>query len=269
MEFKTLCCAASGVMLYLDMQEGATRMEYTKYVSLANGSRSAAAMLRAVEKYQFTGRCVSGDSWFGGPISAIALSTMGLHSLLVIKDFRRFGFAEARVLLEDELKKQSLASGLSEELFVERGAYLVGVSGSATTTFTVPQVGVAAEPKEFTLTATANVTNEHTVVVMGTVLQNEEGGVFKEVVKHRLTAGGTVGPVRNETRQSGMHAMYRKTYGCVDTHNHERQGLLAMHRSLHTDSWIERTNGELHGIVATNVRCFLECNPDQPGKVKL
>lgn len=80
---KTMCCAASGVLLQVEIMESKEDSSSKKFV--AEYGATTACTLRLVEPYFRTGRVVVGDSWFGSYKTVCVLRERGLYAIVCVK----------------------------------------------------------------------------------------------------------------------------------------------------------------------------------------
>lgn len=75
-EYKTACCAVSGVMIAAETEEGKQQMKQKRFVG--QHQHHTAVSLRLVEKLFGSGCVIVGDSWFSSVNTAVAMKENGL-----------------------------------------------------------------------------------------------------------------------------------------------------------------------------------------------
>jgi hypothetical protein len=87
-EFKDVADPYTGIILFLELQEGRDAMRAKEWS--AEYGAGAACTLRMTRFWHGSGRTVIADSWFGSFICCIALWMVGLYSIMMVKTAYRF-----------------------------------------------------------------------------------------------------------------------------------------------------------------------------------
>ena len=82
-ELKTVCDVESGIMVFIELQEGKRRMEVMDFTD--EWQHTTACTLRCLRNWKDSQAAVIGDSWFASVTTAVALRTMGLHFIGNVK----------------------------------------------------------------------------------------------------------------------------------------------------------------------------------------
>jgi hypothetical protein len=210
-EVKNLCDGLSGVMLYLELQEGKTRMAAKKYcdeykattattLRLADFAGLGEQHLREEDKVQ---RLLVGDSWFAGYATAKALmDELGVHFVGNVKTAHR-GYPIDQ--LRWDLSKTQRGDHVVYKLEGEEHMYAVGWNDHHFKTFVATggtsAAGITAKRKR----------------------QTDTGQTFYKEVK------------RPKVMQD-----YYEACGQIDLHNNFRQGQLRLEKFFRTHKWHTR-----------------------------
>jgi len=196
---KTTCCGVSGVMVHMELVEGATvdskKWGHNKFKA------TTACTLRLVRPWWGTGRVVIGDAWFGSLRTVEELREVGLYSIMCVKQ----GSAG--------YPKQVL-----RECMRERGEQRFFVAYTTFTDGGVLPVWAGGHMDKQPLMLCAST---------GTSLP----GPKKVRYRSKLHAGSIV-RTRYELEQPSMHATYRAYAPAVDQFNK-----LALQPGTLTDIW--------------------------------
>ena len=87
-EFKNVADPYTGIILFLELQEGRDAMRAKQWS--AEFGAGAACTLRMTRFWHGTGRTIIADSWFGSFLCAIALHGVGLYCIMMVKTAYRF-----------------------------------------------------------------------------------------------------------------------------------------------------------------------------------
>jgi len=103
LEFKTVCCCVTGIMINFEAQEGKDIMKHARHIKLLN--KSTAWVMRLMEPWFGSERTVVADAAFGQVRAVVALRGKGLYMLCNIKQCHKY-FPKAK-LKEDTPAFQS------------------------------------------------------------------------------------------------------------------------------------------------------------------
>ena len=88
LEFKTVCCSVTGIMVNFEAQEGKDIMQYGKFVKEVN--KSSAWCLRLSEPWHHTHRTLIADAALGQVRAVVALREHGLYMICNVKMCHKF-----------------------------------------------------------------------------------------------------------------------------------------------------------------------------------
>lgn len=225
-EFKTLCCATTGFMLRLELNEGKDVSAQLDFYS--EFGATTATVLRLCERYKGSGRVVVGDSWFASVKTAVALHKWGLYFIGPIKTATR-SYPKAFLL----------AQPLSE-----RGKHFC--------------LQATHEGVHLTALVWRDKKTKLFVATCGATIDSPD-----PIVRERLRFEGGQVVSKNLTVQRPMLVKdYFDAAKAIDVHNHLRQGTLALERNFGTHTWWHRVFLTLIGVVVTNsYRAFVHFHP--------
>jgi hypothetical protein len=86
-EFKSLADPYTGIILFLEIQEGKDAMRAKDWCRELGAG--AACTMRMTRSWHGSGRTIIGDSWFGSFKCALALAGVGLFSIMMVKTAHR------------------------------------------------------------------------------------------------------------------------------------------------------------------------------------
>jgi hypothetical protein len=236
LELHTLCCAISGILVWLEPYEGKEPMGQARYCDFYG--KSIALTLRMCENYFTSGKVVIADSWFGSVACAIALRTKGLFSVMNVKTATK-NFPKDAILAEvgeikgddeDSRKKRAERRGKSIA-FTQK----VNLGGG----------------RETTLLAAGN--NKKLPLMLITTCLTMLPGLEHNKVWTVNMADGSVEKRSRKTAQPEVHALYRLWMNIVDVHNKLRQGVVSMADVWQTIDWEKRHFAEGLGFWEVNV----------------
>ena len=215
-EFKTVCDGESGVMMYMEVQEGAVRMARKPFLDQYKPTTACTLRLVSGAAPNTDGkkRTVYADSWFMSMETRDALSEeLGYHSVGCIKTAHRDFPAEAlRWTLKD----------------TERGTHVVFKN-------------------ELSDTWAIGWNDVHFKLYLATCGQPTPG---EPASKMRQRADGRNTSI--DVPRPSVVAEYAKNMGGVDMHNRFRQGYMALHKVWRTTTWQNRIVGEVLATCAVD-----------------
>lgn len=227
-ELKTTGDALSGVLLFVEIQEG--KEAHAKQEFYKEFGHTTATTLRMNKAWAGSKRVVYGDSWFAGVKTAVQMLERGLHFMGDVKTNTKGYPVEA----------------LEEATGEERGAWAV-----FETTVTL---GNGDERKLFAISHRRGSEVHKFISTCGTTLPgNAHVGTFddeeEEGVPHVL-----------ERKCPKVLNDCTLAQPVIDRHNRYRQFILALEKRILTNSFSLRFGTTMHGIVFTNaffgLRCF-------------
>jgi hypothetical protein len=236
LELHTLCCAVSGILVWLEPYEGKEPMGKAKYCD--NYGKSIALTLRMCENYFTSGKVIIADSWFGSVACAIALRTKGLFAVMNVKTATK-NFPKDAILEEvGEIKGDDAES--RKKRAERRGKSIA---------FT-QKVNLGGG-RETTLLAAGN--NKKLPLMLITTCLTMLPGLEHNKVWTVNMADGSVEKRSLKTTQPEVHALYRLWMNIVDVHNKLRQGVVSMADVWQTVDWEKRHFAEGLGFWEVNV----------------
>ena len=250
LELHTLCCGLCGILLWFEVYEGKTAMETKDYCAeqkMKLGDKgpwkSVALTLRLVQPWFNTGRVLIADSWFGSVPCILALYSVGLFAVMMVKTAHKdYPKQELLDLLGYDKKKKLCPKERRGEHFGFSRDYEVGSS------------------KCTVLAAGHN--SKKPVMVIATASTLNKADDYKKTWTRFDAAGNMVHFVLCVTTTM-VHALYHRFFHLVDVHNHLRQGEVAMADVWATKDWAHRHFAEGLGFWEVNVfKALVYFHPD-------
>jgi hypothetical protein len=217
LEIRNVCCATTGILLRLELQEGKDTMQALQD-NKKFGSGTASA-IRLTSPWHGTKRTLAGDSAFGSVKTAREMRRRGLHFIGLVKTATR------------EYPKAWLA----KYKFPSRGSHVVMKAKDADGT-TFFACGWSDRTVK-TFISTCSTTLAAKVPALKPRYQLVHGQptrVYKEVPRPAVAED------------------YFDAANGIDVHNHYRQGSLGLEMSWRTHTWWHRTFATLLGMTATD-----------------
>jgi len=234
-ECKCSADAESGIMLRLEIQEGAASMRQKKFQS---GDEQypfhTAVTLRAVEPWHRSHRLVVADSAFSSVATAIAMLQHGLHFAGIVKTaYKGFPVDEFK-RWEDTTPKSAKgeAKAMTTNVLIDSQEHKL----------------LAVDWRSFKMKR-----------IIATCSNLDPG--MPHMVQRTCTAidsaSGDSRKVRymKEVPRPKVVQLLFDNFSAVDVHNHSRQGTLALERSWKTNAWWHRVFVTVLGVIYTD--CFL------------
>ena len=219
-EMKCLCCGVSGIMLFLEIQEGKQRMANKPYVHEL--AATAACTKRMVVGGGFTGtsRVVLGDSWFASFKTARALREIGVYFIGLVKTAtRNFPMHALRTLVATADAHRGDHAVMQTEINGDRYIAVGWMRSNKR-----PNCYIAS---------------------CGVTLPAAKRACVKRHDQH--------GNVENfEFDRPSLVQTYSSACGLIDNHNMLRQGILKLEKKWVTQQWWIRVITTVIGICVTD-----------------
>ena len=219
-EGHTTACTESGVLVFYEIYEGATRMEAKEYV--AEWGKNPAKALRCVENWFRSNRLVLVDSGFASVELSRALAENGMFMIGNVKSAHT-GYPKDWLLSQVPIR--GARAVCSAELTLSDGS-------------TVSLLAAADRDKQpMALLGTGGTSGEGNPKVRNFTTIRADGTYF----------------VREATlNQMHIHEIYRSGFNTLDKHNAYRQGGNSFEGSWHTQKWWVREYAGLLGMSEVN-----------------
>ena len=214
-EIRCLIDGKTLVMLQLELQESKEEMAKKRFLEEVNYLAGTAGTLRLAEPWFNSGRTIYGDSAFASVNTAFHLRRYGLHFMGLVKtahrEFPKRYFKEQKI---------EMRSGATVHAWTKKG--------------------------DFHLFAACwwDKTQKQFISTCGT---NEPAPPHKRV--RYILENGINHRIFKETQTTAIPHEYFSFAQKVDVHNHRRQGILAMERTIQTQKWEFRLICTLLGII--------------------
>lgn len=224
-ELKSACDGESGIMLRLEIQEGAEAMKDKKWANMYK--YHTAVTLRLTEPWHGSNRTVNGDSAFASFVTAIALLGVGLFfrgivktasSLFPMKWFKRWGDTNPRRGANVQVKTTTIVGGVS------RAVMAIG--------------WMCKLPKYFVSTC-----------------GNGLAAAVQKVQRTKRVLVEGIWDTEHYTKETAWPNMVRDLFvyfSVIDVHDHYRQGTLAMEVHIKTKCWWLRVFSTIIGMIYTD-----------------
>ena len=215
LELKTICDAETGVMLYVEMQEGAVRMARKKYCNDMKATTACTARLvEGADPGDGKKRTVYADSWFTGVETFERISELfDCHLVGPVKTNHAEFPAEAM--------RWTLVGS-------ERGDKVV----------------FKCEGEDLWAVGWNDIHFKLYLASCGTVLPGPPAQKMRQRADGRNTSIDVPRP--------SVVAEYALNMGRVDQHNRYRQGTMALHKTWKTNTWQHRMLNELFALTAVD-----------------
>jgi hypothetical protein len=229
-EYKALADGYSGVLIKLEVMEGAERMNKLEYADRFNAGTASLLRLTKSTSIQDSWRVVVGDSAFGSVPCAVAMDVeRGLYFMGAIKTAHAFFPAKYLHTLVSNAKRgycHTLQSAY-ESRNGEKRVILATVWNDKKDKLIISTCGTTSPAQDSVRPRT-------------TVRVDSETG---ELVTYKY---------KKTVPRSNIVFKFHEYFGAVDIHNHLRQGSLAFERNWKTKKFSHRFFMTLLGICITN-----------------
>jgi hypothetical protein len=197
LEFKTVCCGVTGVMINFEPQEGKDIMKWHDYVKGVN--KSSAWCLGLCEPWFNTHRTLVANAAFGQGKAVVAMLEKGIYMLCNVKQCHKY-------FPKQELKTKTPAFR----------------SNSECTTLTLQSKLALKGGKEVQLIACGwRATNNMVVTYLGSCGLTTLGDARKKK-RHQLLQSGKTKTINYTVQRPGMGSEYQEHMGQVDGWNYLR-----------------------------------------------
>ena len=197
LEFKTVCCAVTGVMINMEPQEGKDIMKWHPYVKEVN--KSSAWCLRLCSPWFWSKRTLVADAAFGQVRAVVALMEKGLYMLCNVKQCHKF-FPKA------VLKEQTPPFR----------------SNNQCTTLTLQAKYTLSTGEEVKMQACGwRATNNMVVTYLGSCGLTTPG-VARAKKRYQLLKNGNHKTIKYKVQRPGMGSEYQGKMGAVDGWNYQK-----------------------------------------------
>ena len=214
-ELKVVACGVTGLVHFVELQEGKTRMANKEYVK--EYTDQVAIVLRLTKLWHGSRRSVIADSWFGSVRSILALFTFGLYGILNVKtahqNYPKQKLTELGGVSQASKKKWAGPYGKVVSLTSS-----VIVNAASKTIFAV--MHFLRKPM-------------YLVCSCGTSLPGEARTSYKV----KALGAGKVIRVAREFASPMVFSIYRKMAGAIDLFNRYRHGGLSFGTVALEDVW--------------------------------
>ena len=219
-ELKTTGDALSGLLLHVEIQEGAK--QHNKHEFFAEQGHTTATTLRISKPWFGSKRVVYGDSWFAGVKTAIQMLERGLHFMGDVKTNTK-GFP---------------TDALEEATSEERGAWAVFE--------TEVELSNGEKRKLYAISHRRGGEVHKFISTCGTTLPgNAHVGIFEDDEEEGS-------PYVLERKCPKVLNDCTLAQPVIDRHNRYRQFILALEKRILTNSFSLRFGTTMHGMVFTN-----------------
>jgi hypothetical protein len=212
--FKTLCCAETGIMIALELQEGKDIMASRTY-SCTGEKSSTAVTLRLTDSLPGPGYIVTGDSWFASLNTLQKLKERGQYFMGMVKT------AHSGIPIQHLRGSFSQQSARGDTITLHLGA---GHDRGFAHAWNEPGWRNGKAPKKPAKVFIANCFSAAPVAAW-------------RKDRTYLLPDGTVERRFIDVPQTQVIREYFRTANSVDIHNQYRQGILAIERTWRTKSW--------------------------------
>ena len=221
-EFKSLADPYTGIIMFLEIQEGRLPMQAKeKYAELGAG---AACTWRMTKHWHGSGRTIIGDSWFGSLNCAKALASVGLYSIMMVKTAHRcYPLAYLKRWAADEERR------------VDEQGQPIPWGNHKVLRHTIPNINGGRAMEFYAL--------GHRDRKLKTIISNKGTtlpGQPMHVERSRIVYDN--GRAMNEyylktTPRCKMMELLFDDFSVIDIENHRRQGILQVEKYWLTKSW--------------------------------
>jgi hypothetical protein len=244
-EIKALGCGETGVLLRLDLMEQKDAMRQKPHV--AEWGAGTAVCLRMCAPWAGIPRVLVADSAFSSVKTLRAMWTlMGIYFLGAVKTASK----EFPKQWLSEWHKGLAAGTLHRGDWVTlRSTYEPPVGGAA-------QADAAAGAGERLPVVAVGWADLKCKAIIGNIGTTLRCPTDSERVRHKkiLQDGQFVtSRIVLGVKRPSMIELFFRHFGCIDQHDHRRQGSLAFERQWHTKQWWHRIFMTVLGVVVTNV----------------
>lgn len=224
-ELKAVADGETGIMLGLEIQEGAARMKNKEFMDDPNMQTSTAWTLRLTKPWNGTGRTIVGDSAFSSFKTVLAVLNVGNNYTGIIKG------ATTGFPMPHFKEWEATSPQRGEYSVVETTVQVAGQARKV--------VGIAWKTKMMKLIITT----------VGNTLPGNP--LVSKRSKRILMADGRYGTHRytKETARPKVISDMFEHFSAVDVHDHYRQGTLRMEITWPTKTWHHRIIATVLGMV--------------------
>lgn len=251
-EMKAGADATTGIIFFVEIQEGADRMSAKDFVKpkrkmtndelqLHNPRRlrlyqsTTACTLRLTRGYHYTNRIVIGDAWFASVNTLQALHEHGLFFTGIVKTAHR-NYPSAAIT------QWSSGATNPEGVRPARGDHKVFLSNYESQGQNYQMMAVGWKDTQ----------TKHIISNVG----NTQGGHIVSRLRHsKIVDSNGVPETIRHFREYPQPAVVKEMFDAfptIDIHDHLRQGILKMEVSWKTLSWQHRLTATMLGIIFTN-----------------
>lgn len=233
-EGKCSCDGESGIMLYIEIQEGQKAMGLKPFTN--DYQAHTATVLRCVSNWFHSKRIIVGDAWFGSVSTASACLKHRMHFIGVVKQVTK-GYPKAIFeMWEGTNPQRGKTCFLTTKINVDGEQHVLMAADWMT-----------KKGKRIISTCSNGLPGKPYVKTRTKVVESPEG--VRESTKYDVV-----------TERSQVFEELFRSFSVIDVHDHYRQGILELERHWKTNVWWHRFFITILGIVYTD--CFFAYRKD-------
>lgn len=242
-EFKNVADVATGIMLSLELQEGATRMALRPFHRPHGASVAWSLRLLQAAGLLGTHRVLIGDAAFGSVTTAKALLAYGMHCMMIVKQCHTLYPKKQMLDWARLMDAKHIRSNRGRALIYSSSVTVTNASSGERQTHSIAAVGYLFFNCRTTLLTFGS-------CKPGPECVEERKELIQDVSRPGEFVVGKGQPLRIPCPENIADMI--AGFGAIDQHNMLRQGILRLEAQKKTWHWWKRVHSTLEGMHVTD-----------------